>query len=77
MTWHSELVLTLSGLESYEGSLCRLYADNRQFETVKDLQSAICKAWSEPFDLMRSSQFVEFGDEPEAIKLKDFLITTI
>uniref|UniRef100_A0A1I7XC24 DDE_3 domain-containing protein n=1 Tax=Heterorhabditis bacteriophora TaxID=37862 RepID=A0A1I7XC24_HETBA len=25
----------------------RIYADNRQFETVKDLQSAICKAWSE------------------------------
>uniref|UniRef100_A0A1I7W7J0 Transposase n=1 Tax=Heterorhabditis bacteriophora TaxID=37862 RepID=A0A1I7W7J0_HETBA len=25
----------------------RIYADNRQFETVKDLQSAISKTWSE------------------------------
>uniref|UniRef100_A0A1I7WS80 Curli production assembly/transport component CsgE n=1 Tax=Heterorhabditis bacteriophora TaxID=37862 RepID=A0A1I7WS80_HETBA len=25
----------------------RIYADNRQFETTKYLQSAICKAWSE------------------------------
>uniref|UniRef100_A0A1I7X5M2 HTH_Tnp_Tc3_1 domain-containing protein n=2 Tax=Heterorhabditis bacteriophora TaxID=37862 RepID=A0A1I7X5M2_HETBA len=25
----------------------RIYADNRQFETVKDLQSAISKAWNE------------------------------
>uniref|UniRef100_A0A1I7X9P3 DDE_3 domain-containing protein n=1 Tax=Heterorhabditis bacteriophora TaxID=37862 RepID=A0A1I7X9P3_HETBA len=25
----------------------RIYADNRQFETTKDLQCAICKAWSE------------------------------
>uniref|UniRef100_A0A1I7XIC8 DDE_3 domain-containing protein n=1 Tax=Heterorhabditis bacteriophora TaxID=37862 RepID=A0A1I7XIC8_HETBA len=25
----------------------RIYADNRQFEIAKDLQSVICKAWSE------------------------------
>uniref|UniRef100_A0A1I7WX83 DDE_3 domain-containing protein n=1 Tax=Heterorhabditis bacteriophora TaxID=37862 RepID=A0A1I7WX83_HETBA len=25
----------------------RIYADNRQFETVKDIQSVICKAWNE------------------------------
>uniref|UniRef100_A0A1I7W8C6 DDE_3 domain-containing protein n=1 Tax=Heterorhabditis bacteriophora TaxID=37862 RepID=A0A1I7W8C6_HETBA len=36
---------------------CRIHIDNRQFETAKDLQSAICKAWSEVDNIIIKNLF--------------------
>uniref|UniRef100_A0A1I7WXJ3 Mutator family transposase n=1 Tax=Heterorhabditis bacteriophora TaxID=37862 RepID=A0A1I7WXJ3_HETBA len=45
------LKLTVIGInpsnENCPKILYRIYADNRQFETAKDLQNAISKAWNE------------------------------